>query len=172
VVIANLLTVGTVAIEPLGKLIAAMGSDASYTGRDEIWEFAIDHTLRKPITGYGYQAFWGTGSLLFNWDVNESWGLRASDAHNGYLNIAVMTGLVGLALTLVWSVLQPLRDLSATKRNSIDPALTTLFVQIWIFGLLLSSLESVLFSGGDALWLLMIASIIGLRLQRVSKLAG
>src|SRR4051812_2006024 len=168
VVIANLLTVGTVAIEPLGKLIAAMGSDASYTGRDEIWEFAIDHTLRKPITGYGFQAFWGTGSLLFNWDVNESWGLRASDAHNGYLNIAVMTGLVGLALTLVWAVLQPLRDLSVTRH---DPALTTLIVQIWIFGLLLSSVESVLFSGGDALWLLMIASIIGLRLQRVSQLA-
>jgi O-antigen ligase len=170
VVIANLLTVGTVAIEPLGNLIAAMGSDASYTGRDEIWLFAIENVLRKPITGFGFQAFWGTGDLLFNWGVNESWGLRASDAHNGYLNIAVMTGLTGLALTLVWTVLQPLADLSAGRRNPFDPALTTLFVQIWIFGLLLSSVESVLFSGGDALWLLMIASIIGLRLQRVSRL--
>jgi len=83
----------------------------------------------------------------------------------------VMTGLVGLALTLVWAVLQPLGDLCAVRRNAFDPALTTLFVQIWIFGLLLSSVESVLFSGGDALWLLMIASIVGLRLQRVSQLA-
>jgi len=168
--IANTLTVGTVAIEPLGKLIASLGSDATYTGRDEIWEFAIDHTFRKPIVGYGFQAFWGTDDLLFNWGVNESWGLRASDAHNGYLNIAVMTGLTGLALTLVWAVLQPLADLSTARRNPFEPALTTLFVQIWIFGLLLSSVESVLFSGGDALWLLMIASIIGLRLQRVSQL--
>ena len=172
VLIANLFTVGTVAIEPVGKLIAAMAPDATYTGRDEIWQFAIDHTLRKPIIGYGFQAFWGTGDLLFNWSVDESWGLRASDAHNGYLNIAVMTGLVGLSLTLVWAVLQPLADLSATRRNWFEPALTTLFVQIWIFGLLLSSVESVLFSGGDVLWLLMIASIIGLRLQRVSQLAG
>jgi O-antigen ligase len=171
VLIANLLTVGTVAIEPLGKLVAALGSDATYTGRDEIWLFAIDHTFRKPITGFGFQAFWGTDDLLFNWSVTESWGLRASDAHNGYLNIAVMTGLVGLALTLVWAVLQPLADLSAARRNSFDPALTTLFVQIWIFGLLLSSVESVLFSGGDALWLLMIASIVGLRLHRVLQLA-
>ena len=170
VLIANLLTVGTVAIEPLGKLIASLGSDATYTGRDEIWEFAIDHTLRKPITGYGFQAFWGTSDLLFNWGVNESWGLRASDAHNGYLNIAVRTGLTGLALTLGWTVLQPLADLSAARRNPFDPALTMLFVQIWIFGLLLSSVESVLFSGGDALWLLMIASIVGLRLQRVAQL--
>jgi O-antigen ligase len=172
VVIANLLTVGTVALEPVGKLIAAMAPDATYTGRDEIWLFAIDYTLRKPITGYGFQAFWGTGELLFNWDVNESWGLRASDAHNGYLNIAVMTGLVGLALMLIWAVLQPLADLSTARRHPFEPALTMLFVQIWIFGLLLSSVESVFFSGGDALWLLMIASIIGLRLQRVSRLTG
>src|SRR5262249_6360973 len=162
VVIANLLTIGTVAIEPVGNLIAAITPDATYTGRDEIWQFAIDYTLRKPITGFGFQAFWGTDDLLFNWGVSESWGLRASDAHNGYLNIAVMTGLVGLALTLVRTVLQPLADLSAARRKSLEPALTTLFVQIWIFGLLLSSVESVLFSGGDALWLLMIASIVGL----------
>jgi len=171
VLIANALTVGTVAIEPMGKLIAALMPDSSYTGRDEIWLFAIDHVLRKPVTGFGFQAFWGTGNLLFNWDVNESWGLRASDAHNAYLNVAVMTGLVGLALTLAWTVLQPLADLSDSRRKQFDPALTVLFTRIWVFGLLLSSVESVLFSGGDILWFMMIVSIIGLRLQRVSQLA-
>ena len=170
VLIANILTVGTVAIAPVGKLITGLMPDSSYTGRDEIWLFAIDHVLRRPITGFGFQAFWGTGDLLFNWGVNESWGMRASDAHNGYLNIAVMTGLVGLALTLAWVVLQPLADLSDARREQFDPALTTLFTQILIFGLLLSSVESVLFSGGDTLWFMMVASIIGLRLQRVSQL--
>ena len=171
VVIANLLTVGTVAIEPVGKLITSLMPDATYTGRDEIWLFAIENVLKKPITGFGFQAFWGTGDLIFNWAVSESWGMRASDAHNGYLNVAVMTGLVGLALTLVWVVLQPLADLSDAGTRHFDPALTTLFTQIWIFGLLLSSVESVLFSGGDTLWFMMVASIIGLRLQRVSRLA-
>lgn len=171
VVIANLLTVGTVTIDAVDKLITSLMPDASYTGRDEIWLFAIEHVLKKPITGFGFQAFWGTGDLLFNWDVNESWGLRASDAHNGYLNVAVMTGLVGLALTLAWVVLQTLADLSDARAKHFDPALTTLFTQTWIFGLLLSSVESVLFSGGDALWFMMIVSIIGLRLQRVSQLA-
>jgi O-antigen ligase len=171
VVIANLLTVGTVTIDAVDKLITSLMPDASYTGRDEIWLFAIEHVLKKPITGFGFQAFWGTGDLLFNWDVNESWGLRASDAHNGYLNVAVMTGLVGLALTLAWVVLQPLADLSDSRAKHFDPALTTLFTQIWMFGLLLSSVESVLFSGGDTLWFMMIVSILGLRLQRASRLS-
>src|SRR5262249_42696611 len=37
VVIANLLTVGTVTIDAVDKLITSLMPDASYTGRDEIW---------------------------------------------------------------------------------------------------------------------------------------
>jgi O-antigen ligase len=170
VVLVNLLTVGTVMIGPVGKLLSGFMSDASFTGRDVIWRFAIDSTLARPITGHGFQAFWGTDALLFNWNINESWGMRASDAHNAYLNLAVMIGVVGLALALAWIVLQPLADLARLHRTGFDPALTTMFVQIWIFGLLLSGTESVLISAGGLLWFLMAVSIIGLRLQRIHRL--
>jgi len=172
VVLANLLTVGTVMIEPVGKLLSTVMSDTSFTGRNVIWRFAIDSTMAKPITGHGFQAFWGTDALVFNWNIHESWGMRASDAHNAYLNLAVMIGLVGLALALAWIVLQPLADLARLRRTGVDPALTMMFVQIWIFGLLLSATESILLSGGDLLWFLMAASIIGLRLQRIHRLKG
>lgn len=172
VLMVNLLTIGTVAIEPVGNLLAAVMPDSSFTGRDEIWRFAIDNVMAKPITGFGFQAFWATSDLVFNWDVNSSWGLRASDAHNGYLNVAVMTGLVGLALSLAWIVGQPLADLSSPGARHFDRPLTTLFTQIWIFGLLLSGTESALFSGGDTLWFMMVVSIVGLRLQRVAQLSG
>jgi len=170
VLVINLLTIGIVAIEPIGHMLAALMPDASFTGRDEIWRFALEHVLERPITGFGFQAFWGTSELVLNWDVNASWGLRASDAHNGYLNIAVMTGVVGLALSLAWVVVQPLADLPTSGSRHFDPPLTSLFTQIWIFGLCLSGTESVLFSGGDTLWFMMIVSIIGLHLQKVSQL--
>lgn len=169
-VIINLLTVGTVAIEPMRNMLGGLMPDSSFTGRDEIWRFALERVLEKPVTGFGYQAFWGTADLVLNWNPQESWGLRASDAHNGYLNIAVMTGLVGLALSLIWLVAQPLTDLVALKRRNLDSTLTLLFTQIWIFGLCLSGVESVLFSGGDSLWFMMIVSITGLRLQKVAEL--
>ncbi len=171
VLVVNLLTIGTVAIEPMRSMLNGLMPDASFTGRDEIWRFALDHVSERPITGYGFQAFWGTSDLVFNWDVNESWGLRASDAHNGYLNIAVTTGLVGLALASVWIIAQPLADLAARKSKHFDPSLTLLFTQIWLFGLCLSGVEAVLFSGGDSLWFMMIVSIIGLRLQNVAQLS-
>lgn len=172
VVLVNLLTIGTVTIGPVGKLLSSFMSDTSFTGRDVIWRFAIDSTMAKPITGHGFQAFWGTDALLFNWNIHESWGMRASDAHNAYLNLAVMIGLVGLALAFAWIVLQPTADLARLHRIGFDPALTTMFVQIWIFGLLLSGTESVLLSAGGLLWFLMAVSILGLRLQRIHRLKG
>lgn len=158
----NFLTVGTVAFPAVEEFIGIFVSDTTYTGRDEIWEFALNHVAQRPITGFGFQAFWGTSELVVSGNIRESWGYRASDAHNGYLNIAVMTGVVGLVLSLVWVIAQPLADIVRNNACRTDP-LTMLFVQIWLFGLVLSAFESVLFAGGGGLWAMMIMSIVGLR---------
>jgi hypothetical protein len=50
-----------------------------------------------------------------------------------------------------------------------DPALTMLFLQVWVFGLLLSAFESVLFSGGSSLWFMMIVAIVGFRYQLTAR---
>jgi hypothetical protein len=52
----------------------------------------------------------------------------------------------------------------------VDPALTTLFLQIWLFGLCLSSFESVYFSGGSSVWFMIMVAIIGLRFQTTFQL--
>lgn len=170
VLVVNLLTIGTVTIEPIHKLLTDLMPDSTFTGRDEIWQFAIDRTLDRPIMGFGFQAFWGSPEMVLDWAPDETWALRASDAHNAYVNLSVMIGLVGLVLALVWIVAQPLRDLIADRRKAFDPALTMLFAQIWMLGLCLSGTESVLLGGGDFLWFMMLVSIVGLRLQRFSRL--
>ena len=50
-------------------------------------------------------------------------------------------------------------------------ALTTLFVQIWLFGLCAAGFESTLFDGGNGLWFMMSAAIIGLRFQATAHLS-
>ena len=99
----------------------------------------------------------------------ETWAYRASDAHNGYLNLAVTVGLVGLALALAWIVAQPFADFRRVRAAENDPALTMLFLRVWIFGLSLSGFESVLFRGGSDTWLWMVIAIVGLRFQAVAK---
>jgi O-antigen ligase len=167
--IVGVLTIGSVEFDSVHALVVKLLPDPTFTGRDEIWRFALDHIAERPIAGFGYQAFWGTGDLVSNWNYMESWGYRASDAHNGYLNLAVMTGLVGLGLTLIWVVVQPLRDQNRTPSERIDPALTMLFLQIWLFDLYLCGFESELFSGGSIMWFMTVASIVGLRFQAVAE---
>jgi O-antigen ligase len=168
--IIALLTIGSVLFDPIHQLVQRSLSDPSFTGRDEIWRFALDHIAARPIFGFGFQAFWGTSALVSEWNYLESWGYRASDAHNGFLNVAVMTGIVGLVISMLWILAQPLRDYGRTLRDHADPALNALFIQTWLFGLCLSGFESVLFSGGDMLWFMMVMSIIGLRYQAEAQL--
>jgi O-antigen ligase len=166
------LTIGSVAFDAVYVLVEKLMSDPTFTGRNDIWEFALDHIKQRPLVGFGYQAFWGTPELVNSWIWTESWGYRASDAHNGYLNIAVMTGLVGLALALGWAFVQPFRDHLRTPAARVDPALNMMFVQIWLFGLYLSGFESELFNNGSVVWFMTAAAIIGLRLQTTTEYAG
>jgi O-antigen ligase len=168
--IIAVMTIGSVTLEPIRALVYQLMSDPSFTGRDEIWVFTIDHILQRPVVGWGFQAFWGTPELVSAWTYLESWGYRASDAHNGFLNIAVMTGLVGLVLSLIWVFVQPLTDLIRTPPERCDPALTLLLVQVWLFGLCVCGFESELFNGGSIVWFMSVAAIIGLRFQATAQL--
>jgi len=168
----NLLGVGSVMFGPIGDLVHDLMSDPTYTGRDVIWRFALDHVAQRPLFGFGFESFWGMPDLVANWSYLESWGYRASDAHNGYLNLAVTTGLIGLGLSLLWTVAQPFGDYRRAVALGADRALTALFLQIWLFTLCLAGYESVFFAGGSALWFLMVLSIVGLRFQTIAKSRG
>jgi O-antigen ligase len=167
--ILNLLTVGSVMFGPIHTLDEHLLSDPTFTGRNDIWGFALDHVAQRPLFGFGFESFWGMPNLVSEWNYLLSWGYRASDAHNAYLNLAVTTGLVGLALTLWWVIAQPFADYWRARPLRPDRALTTLFLQIWVFTLCLGSFESVFFAGGSALWSLMVTAIVGLRFQALTR---
>ena len=163
--IIGLLTIGSLAFHAENALLSKLMSDPTFTGRTGIWEFTLEHIAQRPLVGFGYQAFWGTSDLVDKWTYLESWGYRASDAHNGFLNIAVMTGLTGLVLTIGWVFVQPLLDQVRTPADQVDPALNMMFVQTWLFCLYLSGFESEIFNNGSAIWFMAAASIVGLHLQ-------
>ncbi|HZR63294.1 MAG TPA: O-antigen ligase [Xanthobacteraceae bacterium] len=165
----TLLSVGSVMFGPIKTLVSAVLPDPTFTGRDEIWLFALDHIAERPLFGFGFESFWGTPALVSNWNFHESWGYRASDAHNGYLNLGATTGLLGLGAVLWLIVVQPFADYRRCLAQGADRAMTTLFLQIWLFGLCLSSFEAELFRGGSALWFMMLVSMLGLRFLSIAE---
>ncbi|KQP68876.1 O-antigen ligase family protein [Methylobacterium sp. Leaf112] len=165
-------TVGSVLVPEIGALVARLAGDPTFTGRTEIWEFAADNIARRPIAGYGYGAFWE--SVFYGGGADAAtWVNRATDAHNGYLNTALESGLVGLALTLWWLVWAPVSDLQARAGGrSIDP-LTMLFLRLWLFIILVAVFESVFYQATNGLYFLLVVSVLGLRyLARTRVVAG
>ena len=65
----------------------------------------------------------------------------------------------------MWLVVSPVEDISRGAAFGNNPALTKLFVRIWLFSIVRASLESSFFTGGNPCWFMMLVSIFGLRLQ-------
>jgi exopolysaccharide production protein ExoQ len=75
-------------------LLKTVGRDATITGRTEIWKevLAID---TNPILGAGFESFW-LGRPLDQ--PASGWSFHVNEAHNGYLEVYLNSGWVGVVL--------------------------------------------------------------------------
>lgn len=157
----NLLSVGTVMNEGLAEIAKALPLDSSFTGRTEIWAFALQSLQLRLPTGYGFEAFWGTDTIR-NIPGGMEWVEYASHSHNGYLDTALSMGLPGLALLIAVLVIAPLRNFHAADRGGNDGPLAMALLRIWLFGLYLASLESFFLDRADPTWFTFLLAVFGL----------
>jgi O-antigen ligase len=166
----NLFSIGTVIFEPIRVLVTTVLPDATFTGRTDIWTFAFEYVMRRPITGYGFSSFWGTEQVMYGLGEIATWATSATDAHNAYLNLALTVGLPGLAFMLWWFVWQPIRDFHRFEGDAGSRDLSVMFLRIWLIGVYVSSFESALFPQGGAVWFMYVVSVFGLRMLTVARL--
>jgi exopolysaccharide production protein ExoQ len=105
----SLLASGVIALQvlhiTLDDLAAAIFVDLTFTNRTVIWNALIPEIWRHPWTGAGFGSFWATGQL-FNPITNGSAddffmdAKLINEAHNGYVDITLQAGFVGLALAV------------------------------------------------------------------------
>jgi O-antigen ligase len=160
-VLLNLLGVGTVMSETLASVAKLLPLDSSFTGRTDIWTFALQALQLRPLRGYGFGAFWGS-SAVQNLPDGMEWAATAANSHNGYLDTALALGLPGLALLIAVLVIAPFRNFHAADRGGNDGPLAMALLQIWLFGVYLSSLESFFFDRTDPLWFTFLVTVFGL----------
>ncbi|WGD53822.1 O-antigen ligase [Bradyrhizobium sp. CB1650] len=160
-VVMNLLTVGSAANPALGAITRQLPVDPTFTGRSDIWEFALAAVAEKPIVGHGYAAFWD--------DVTErqtakgaEWAVTAAHSHNSYLDLAVTIGLPGLVLVILIFVLAPLGNFQAAQTHSRSGALAKLFLTVWLFGLYYGTTETFLLERQNPIWFMFALAVSGL----------
>jgi O-antigen ligase len=159
--ILSLFTIGTVMSDRLADIAKLLPIDTSFTGRTDIWTFAIQSLQERLLTGYGFAAFWGSSSMQ-NLPEGMEWAQTASHSHNGYLDIALTMGLPGLALLIAVLVIAPLRNFHAADRGGNNGPLAMVLLQIWLFGIYLSSLESFFLDRIDPIWFTFLLAVFGL----------
>ena len=101
VLLLGVLSVVTVMIVATPDLLfSLLGKDSTLTGRTGIWSAAIDSISRRPLFGYGYQAFWlGLEGESYRVILAVSWLL--AQAQNGFLDVTLEMGAAGLAIVLL-----------------------------------------------------------------------
>src|SRR4029077_8373108 len=86
-------------INMIGTLAQFVGRSPDLTGRTNIWKGVID-TNTNPLIGVGYESFWLGPRLLWVWE--RAGGV--TEAHNGYLEIYLELGMIGLLLLVAFLI--------------------------------------------------------------------
>jgi exopolysaccharide production protein ExoQ len=100
----------------LGEVADLLGRDRTLTGRTLLWQEVWERILDQPILGYGYSGFW-RGLEGPSGEVWIATGWQPPHAHNGYLDIWLQLGFVGLLLTVLLLVGGLLRSLIWTRMH-------------------------------------------------------
>ncbi|WP_404337274.1 O-antigen ligase family protein [Sphingomonas sp. MMS12-HWE2-04] len=131
----------------------------AFTGRVSIWKVPLDYLAEHPYLGAGFGGFWQVGdkSPAFLY-INQQFQTLTAHSHNGYLEILVTTGPIGLVLLLVSFVVQPawwyLTGATAENRT----LLATSF-GIWSFVLYQNLLETSFFDKDRQVWVIFLSAI-------------
>jgi O-antigen ligase len=162
-VLLGSLTVGSVASEAAGALLRALPIDVTFTGRTEIWSFALDSLRAHPWKGYGFEAFWYSAAVRYGAEDSTRWMVEVATSHNSYVDLALTIGIPGLALVALAFVVAPLRDFHRTHATPENVELSRFFLVLWLFALYLGTFEAFFLSRATPMWFILALAVCGLR---------
>ncbi len=151
-IVAVLLTIAlaTVIYANYDFILGILSDPQQFTGRTEIWwgeaAFIRDH----PLVGSGFGTFSDTGTVSPIHDYVGGWVDQAAQGHNGYLELAVTTGMIGFMLGMIALVLAPMRIF--WTRGDMEPWLKSLLFGFFVFFVLHNFMESDFLASDGVVW--------------------
>ena len=146
-------------------VLEASGRDASLTGRTGIWQTVLSEPI-NPLLGTGYTSFWLGERLQRIWDLYPRTPLY--QAHNGYIEVYLNLGVVGLALLVgvLWTALRNARRRlfasQYTTGNLDDSVFQTLGIA-YILAYLVYNITEATFVGLNFLFIIFLLVAFDLR---------
>jgi exopolysaccharide production protein ExoQ len=122
-------------LDPGAGLVQAMGRDPTLTGRTQLWQ----DLLRMPVNswlGTGFESFWLGERARWLW-ARHWW--HPNQAHNGYLEVFITLGWLGVALLAFVMAWGYRHIVGALPR---DPNLATLRLALFMAAVLYNLTEA------------------------------
>ncbi len=118
-----------------GGMLETLGRNSSLTGRTEVWQVLLPFA-QNPIFGSGYESFW-LGDRLTQIGALTSNGIQ--EAHNGYLEIYLNLGWLGITL-LALVIAMGFRNVVLAVRK--DPDTGKLMLAYFVLALIYNFTEA------------------------------
>jgi len=112
-----------------------LGRSSNLTGRVPLWlDLFQNYYLQKPVFGFGFGALWMLKSFRILIQIRHNWPYQVYFADNGFFDILLNTGLVGLLLFMFSYLSYGVRSFRQAIRNKswlyFFPLLTFLYILI------------------------------------------
>jgi len=136
----------------LDPILQLSGRDLTLTGRTTLWAMAIEAGWQNPLLGAGYRSFWTeTGAAAVYESLSYRSGLMGN-GHNGYLDVWLELGFVGLGMFVVVVAIALQRAIAVLVTSGRPEH--AWYALIVVFLLVYSVAERVLLQHGDIAWLI------------------
>jgi hypothetical protein len=143
------------------RVTDAIGRDPTLTGRTTLWGLVYEAIQEKPLLGYGYEAFWQGGNglagdiwakLAFIQGIDPGVGQNLFYSHNGFLEVCLGLGLVGLVVFTACLVSLVVKALHLVRKPF---CLDTVWPWLFLSYLILSNLAEASYMKSNTLpWIL------------------
>jgi exopolysaccharide production protein ExoQ len=154
-------------IDNFESILLSLGKETTLTGRTDIWPAVLEMIWQRPWLGYGYGGFWlgWSGESATVWLRNAPIGLEAPHAHNGFFDLWLELGLLGLSVFALGFVLALSRAIAWMRLTRTAEGLFP--IAFLTFVLVYNIAESSLVRHQEILWVLYIVVSLSTVVRRV-----
>jgi O-antigen ligase len=137
----------------------ALGRQSNLTGRTDIWA-AVIPALSKPIIGDGFESFWISPDVEKVWQsqsLSGWWDIKSlNEAHNGYIEVYLNLGWVGVGLISFMLISGYRRAIAAFRLN---PSIGGLMLAYLIAAVVYNITEAG-FRMQDPIWIFLLLAVV------------
>ncbi|MEN3157067.1 O-antigen ligase [Alkalimonas sp. NCh-2] len=154
--------------EPIiNGFVSILDNPEAFTGRATIWDIILRAIQDHFWLGIGYGSVWSVGEDMlvveyaFGW---VDWVFTLTHAHNGYLEVLISLGIIGLSLCVFTFVIMPFFKAVSLSRTTVHPFMF-LFFSSFLFFTLHNMLETDFLNATDGRWFLILIFYFSLYLK-------